>query len=195
MDRCTRGSAVPKEQLCLRVCTGRSLSVSDGLTRAQQQQYVMSRSAPLRKGKPQVGRTLMTPKQQEKELKLLESLQDAETRQLESFIKSRNRELDADIKTLRVKLGTGSGSLENDSLKDKVASIDMGVRGVGMGRVEFDTSSFLDNVTKIQTSSGTVPLSLDPTRSKAQSTVRDHLVILLAKIKLSKQQNRRVLVF
>ena len=116
---------------------------------------------------------------------LLETLQDAETRQLESFIKTRSQELDEDIKSIRQKLKMSDNSVENDSLKARVAAVDLNVTGKGLGRVEFNTETFTQNVTKMK---DTLPkFQLDPSRHNIQpKTVKDHLVILLAKIKLSK---------
>ena len=124
-------------------------------------------------------------KNQAKELALLETLQDAESRQLESFIKSRSQELDADIKAMRHKLKIPDDSIENDSLKARVAAVNLNVTGVGLGRVEFNTDNFSQNVTKLKNS---IPeFKLDPSKNSIQpKTVKDHLVLFLAKIKISK---------
>jgi hypothetical protein len=115
----------------------------------------------------------------------METLHDAETRQLESFIKSRSKELDMDINSLRKKMGTTHESIENDSLKSKVTASDLNVIGVGFGKVEFNNDAFNENVTKIK---GSMPtFLLDPAKTSIQpNTVKDHLVLFLAKIKLSK---------
>jgi hypothetical protein len=120
-----------------------------------------------------------------REAALMETLHDAEIRQQQSFIKSRSQQLDQEIKALRQQLKVSDDSIENESLKAKVASIDLNVKGFGLGRVEFDNDKYTQDVTKMKVN---LPqFQLDEARSKIQpKTVKDHLVMFLAKIKLSK---------
>jgi hypothetical protein len=113
----------------------------------------------------------------------METLHDAEIRQQRSFIKSRSQQLDQEIKTLRDQLKTSEDSIENDSLKAKVAAVDLNVKGYSLGKVEIDNDKYTQNITNVKVN---VPqFQLDGARSNIQpKTVKDHLVIFLAKIKL-----------
>lgn len=124
-------------------------------------------------------------KQLTKEAALMETLHDAEIRQQQEFIKTRSRQLDEEIKTLRTQLKVSGDSIENDTLKAKNTS-NLHVSGFGLGRVEFNNDKFADNATTMKTTSA-LQFKLDETKSNIQpKTVKDHLVIFLAKIKLSK---------
>lgn len=115
----------------------------------------------------------------------METLHDAEIRQQQEFIKTRSRQLDEEIKTLRTQLKVSGDSIESDALKAKNTS-NLHVSGFGLGRVEFNNDKFADNATTMKTTS-TLQFKLDETKSNIQpKTVKDHLVIFLAKIKLSK---------
>lgn len=127
-----------------------------------------------------------TGKQLTKEAALMETLHDAEIRQQQDFIKTRSRQLDEEIKTLRSQLKISGDSIENDSLKARNASSDLKVSGFGLGRVEFNNDKFADSATTMKTTN-TLQFKLDDSKSNIQpKTVKDHLVIFLAKIKLSK---------
>lgn len=127
-----------------------------------------------------------TGKQLTKEASLMKTLHDAEIRQQQEFIKTRSRQLDEEIKTLRSQLKVSGDSIENDSLKARNSSSDLRVSGFGLGRVEFDNDRFADIAPKMKTTN-TLQFKLDESKSNIQpKTVKDHLVIFLAKIKLSK---------
>lgn len=132
--------------------------------------------------------TKRTNKQLSKEAALMETLHDAEIRQQQDFIKTRSRQLDEEIKTLRSQLKISDDSIENDSLKTRASASSMHVSGFGLGRVEFNNDKYTENVAKMKVN---VPqFHLDESNSKIQAkTVKDHLVIFLAKIKLSKFDN------
>lgn len=123
------------------------------------------------------------PKHAAKEAVLMETLHDAEIRQQQTFIKSRSQQLDQEIKALRQQLKLSDDSIENDSLKAKVAATDLNVTGFGLGKVEFDNDKYTQSVTKMKVN---LPqFQLDGARSNIQPrTVKDHLVVFLAKIKL-----------
>lgn len=141
--------------------------------------------------KPKPGMRTASPaarqgKQLAREAALMETLHDAEIRQQQSFIKTRSQQLDQEIKNLREQLKVSEDSVENDSLKASVAAVDLKVKGFGLGKVEFDNDKYTQNVTKMKIN---LPKSqLDRSRNNIQpKTVKDHLVIFLAKIKLSKE--------
>lgn len=129
--------------------------------------------------------TKRTSKQLAKEATLIETLHDAEIRQQQEFIKSRSIQLDKEIKDLRSQMKISGDSIENDSLNNRTAASDLHVSGFGLGRVEFNNDKFTQNVTKMKTS---LPqFQLDASKTNIQpKTVKDHLVLFLAKIKLSK---------
>lgn len=120
-----------------------------------------------------------------REAALIETLHDAEIRQQQSFIKTRSLQLDQEIKALRQQLKVSDDSMENDSLKSSIAATNLNVRGFGLGKVEFNNDIYDQSVTKVKMN---IPqFQLDESKSKIKpKTVKDHLVILLAKIKLSK---------
>lgn len=113
----------------------------------------------------------------------METLHDAEIRQQQTFIKNRSQQLDQEIKALRQQLKLSEDSIENDELKAKVAATDLNVSGIGLGKVEIDNDRYTQNVTKMKVN---LPqFQLDGARSNIQpKTVKDHLVVFLAKIKL-----------
>ena len=121
-----------------------------------------------------------------KEALLMETLHDAEIRQQQSFIKSRSEQLDREIKSMRDHLKLADSSVENESLKTAVASAsDLSVRGFGLGKVEFDDDKYTQNVSIMK--NNLPQFQLDESRSSIKpKTVKDHLVMFLAKIKLSK---------
>lgn len=125
-----------------------------------------------------------------KEAALIETLHDAEIRQQQTFIKTRSLQLDQEIKALRQQLRVSDDSIENDSLKASVAAASLNVRGFGLGKVEFNNDMFEQNATKMKVN---IPqFKLDDSKSNIKpKTVKDHLVIFLAKIKLSKWAGSR----
>jgi len=129
-----------------------------------------------------------TSKQLTKEAALMETLHEAEIRQQQDFIKTRSRQLDEEIKTLRSQLKITDDSIESESLKTRASASTMHVSGFGLGRVEFNNDKYTENVAKMKVN---VPqFHLDESKSSIQpKTVKDHLVIFLAKIKLSKYSN------
>ena len=130
-------------------------------------------------------RNTVSVKTREKEAALVATLQEAEAKQLESFIKTRNKELDQEISDLRGRLNkAGSGSIENAPLAAK-AGKDLAVQGIGLGKAEFETD--LMNHNDEAYTRRNVEFKLDPSRTKSsQQPTNDHLVTLLAKIKISK---------
>jgi hypothetical protein len=125
----------------------------------------------------------------QKEIAVIESLHKAETHQLTSFIKSRNNELDADIQRLQQKLKlSNTTTSNNDHLNSMTASQNLAVSGKGLGRVSLDTDAISNNRQEsIRTDS--MRFNLDPSKTRVPTTAapvtKDHLVLLLARIKLS----------
>lgn len=121
-----------------------------------------------------------------REAKLMETLHDAEIRQQQSFIKSRSEQLDREIKSMREHLKLADSSIENESLRTAVASAtDLKVQGFGLGKVEFNDDKYTQSVSKMK--NNLPQFQLDESKSNIKpKTVKDHLVMFLAKIKLSK---------
>lgn len=122
----------------------------------------------------------------QKEIAVIESLHDAENHQLTSFIKTRSMELDKDIKSLRQKLKLSDSTMENDELTSRSAGNKLSVSGVGLGRVNLDSDAISHTYVPKKPENPT--FKLDPAHTKTQSkpTVKDHVVLFLARIKLSK---------
>ena len=132
-----------------------------------------------------VGRRKATESEQER--RLLQTLHQAETKQLESFIQTRSTELDRDIKRLRSQLKGvdhyGQAVLENRDLAVKSASVDLNIRGHGLGHVEFKDDHSSYNQKPVINS--TMSRILEGKVSREQpKTMNDQLILLLAKMKL-----------
>ena len=137
------------------------------------------------KKQPIVGRRKATESEQER--RLLQTLHQAETKQLESFIQTRSTELDRDIKKLRSQLKGvdhyGQAGLENHDLAVKSSSVDLNIRGHGLGHVEFKDDHSSYNQKPVMNS--TMSRILEGKVSREQpKTMNDQLILLLAKMKL-----------
>lgn len=132
-----------------------------------------------------VGRRKATESEQER--RLLQTLHQAETKQLESFIQTRSTELDRDIKKLRSQLKGvdlyGQASLENRDLAVKSASVDLNIRGHGLGHVEFKDDHSSYNQRPVINSTMSKILEGKVIREQPK-TINDQLILLLAKMKL-----------
>ncbi len=142
-----------------------------------------------KKGKPAATPVLNNTRNAQKEIAVIESLHKAETHQLTSFIKTRSMELDSDIQRLQNKLKlSGTTNSDNDHLSAKTAGLSLAVSGKGLGRVSLDRNT-ISEYKEEPIKTGPARFDLDPSKTKTPvQTVpitKDHLVLLLARIKLS----------